>query len=476
MKKLLILNSTFLILNCCCFAQNGDSTRFELLNLNLNINSKQSDFSPFFFDKKLYFCSGRANKVGITYLNAETTQDVTDMFYAERKDSIAFKKPSSFSELNTKYNDGPICINKDGTQLFITGNDVKRANTENKTPLSIFISNKINDKWSKPEVLSFCTANYSYCHPALLKDGKTLVFSSNVIGGYGGMDLYYSKYENGSWTIPRNFGSKINGVGNEVFPFVSVNNMLYFSTHRKNGLGGLDIYSFNLKDSAKSKIHLLEIPINSPYDDFGVWIDSTERSGFISSNRDTSNNDNIFYLKNKYPDFETCTSQKTPTYCYTFFEESTLKNADTLGMIYEWDFGDGYKKRGLKAKHCFSKPGTYKVQLNIKQKASGSVFNNEVSYDFEVEPSNKFYIDCADTLLVGKTFTIDIWNVKIPNHTIKEAYWFFGDTKFSSGISAQHRYKTKGTYDIKLGIVTINDATKLVEKLCTYKTVRVVKK
>lgn len=471
--RFLISVLLFIYLYNTTIAQNGDSTRFEILNLS--INSKQADFSPYLFDKKLYFCSGRENNLGVKYFNAETNQAIMDVFYAEKIDSVNFKNPHSFSTINTKYNEGPICFNKDGTQLFISRNDINRANGKDKTPLSIFLSKKINDKWSKPEVLPFCTANYSYCHPALLKDGKTLIFSSDVAGGYGGMDLYYTTFQNGSWTIPRNLGSKVNGVGNEVFPFVSVNNMLYFSTHRKNSLGGLDIYSYNLKDSARSKINLLDAPINSTYDDFGVWIDSTERSGYISSNRDTSNNDNIFYLKNNYPDFDNCVTQKKPTYCYTFFEESTLKTSDTLGMIYEWDFGDGSKKRGIKAKHCFSKPGTYKVQLNIKQKASGSVFANEVSYDFEVEPSPKFYIDCADTLIVGNVFSIDVWNVKIPNHTIKEAYWFFGDTKFSIGVSTQHIYKKKGTYDIKLGIVTKNDATGLVEKMCTKKTIRVLK-
>ncbi len=461
----------FIYLHTSTIAQSGDSTRFEIHSIN--INSKQSDFSPFLFNKKLYFASGRANRVGVTYLNAETTQDITDMFYAERKDSINFKKPSSFSEINTRNDDGPICFNKEGTELYITSNDVKRTNANNKTPLSIFISKKVNDKWSKPEVLPFCTENFSYCHPALLKDGKTLIFSSDVKGGYGGMDLYYSTFKNGTWTIPRNLGRKINSTVNEIFPFVSVNNMLYFSANRKKGFGGLDIYSFNLKDSV---LQLLSLPINSTYDDFGVWIDSTERCGYLSSNRDTVKSDDIYYFRNKYPDFDKCTPNITPKYCYTFFEEASLSTKDTLGMVYEWDFGDGSKKRGLSAKHCFSKPGTYVVQLNILDKKSGTLFTNQVSYDFVVDPSSKFYIDCADTQIANQAFALDIWNVVIPDHTIREAHWFFGDDKFSTGISAQHVYKKTGTYTIKLGLVTKNNITGVLENMCTQKTIRVIKK
>jgi len=469
--KFIISALLFIYLPFSSIAQTGDSSRFEIHNLS--INSKQSDFSPFLFDKKLYFSSGRENTFGVKYFNIETEQDLIDLFCAERIDSINFKKPIPFSEINTKYNEGPICISKDGAELFITETDLKRAKGKNKKPLSILISKKINNKWSKPEVLPFCNANYSYCHPALLSNGETLIFSSDVTGGHGGMDLYYSTFANGSWTIPRNLGSKVNGADNEVFPFVSVNNTLYFSTNRKNGFGGFDIYSYNLKDSANSSIQILDLPINSTYDDFGIWVDSTENAGYFSSNRDTSNKDDIFYFKNKYPDFDNCTPQKKPGYCYTFFEESTLMTADTMGMVYEWDFGDGAKKRGIRAKHCFRKPGNYSVQLNIIDKASGALFYNELSYDFTVEPSTKFYIDCADTLTTGKAFTIDVKKIIIPNHTIKEAYWFFGDNKFTTGTSTQHIYSADGKYNIKLGLVTKNDSTGAIEKLCTQKEVLV---
>jgi len=451
------------------FAQTKDSSRYAVQRLN--INSKHSDFSPFLYDKKLYFSSGREHNFGIKYSSIETTQELIDVFSAEKTDSVTFKKPVFFSNINTKYNDGPACLSKDGKQLFITRNDLKRASAKNKKPLSIFISKKENDTWTKAEPLGFCTESFNYCHPAFSADGKTLIFSSDINGGFGGMDLYYSKLENGSWTIPRNLGAKINGVSDEVFPFISQNDVLYFSTNRKNGYGGLDIYTFDLKDAKNSDIQIIESPVNSTYDDFGIWLDSTENTGYFSSNRDSANSDDIFYVRNRYPDFENCTPYKKETYCYTFFEESTLLTQDTLGMIYEWDFGDGTKKRGIEVKHCFEMPGDYLIQLNIIEKASGNLFYNELSYEFPIEEPKRLFIDCPDTLSALKNYTLDMKKSVIPNHTIKEVYWFFGDGKFAEDSLVKHAYTKEGTYNIKLGVVTVNDSTKKTEKFCTQKTV-----
>ena len=133
----------FIYLHSSITAQIGDSSRFEIHNLS--INSKQSDFSPFLFNKKLYFSSGRENNFGVKYFNVETEQDLIDVFYAERIDSINFKKPLPFSEIKTKYNDGPICISRDRTELYITRNDLKRAKGKNKK-LRRLIINGVNRK------------------------------------------------------------------------------------------------------------------------------------------------------------------------------------------------------------------------------------------------------------------------------------------------------------------------------------------
>jgi outer membrane protein OmpA-like peptidoglycan-associated protein len=143
-------------------------------------------------------------------------------------------------------------------------------------------------------------------------------------------------------------------------------------------------------------------------------------------------------------------------------------------MVYEWSFGDGTKKRGLEVKHCFETPGNYLVQLNIIEKASGNLFYNELSYDFLIEEPKRLFIDCADTLSVMKEVVLDIKKSTLLNHTIKAVYWFFGDGKFAEGASVKHTYAKEGSYNIKLGVVAINDSTKKPEKFCTLRTILIM--
>jgi outer membrane protein OmpA-like peptidoglycan-associated protein len=464
----------FLLAFAKCFAPlkaqgvRGGADSSSFLVKRLNINSNRGDFSPYLMDKKLYFSTGRVHRYGVVYYNEDTLKELEDVFYAEQIDSVDFKHPHYFSEkINTRFNDGPLCFNKTGDVLYITGNDIQRI-TKHVEPLDIFVSHKVHGHWETPVSLPFCQGTFSYCHPALMKDGKTLIFASNMPGGYGGMDLYTSVLENGNWSNPKNMGSKINSSGNEIFPFVSANDVLYFSSNRG---GNLDIFSFDLRNAFDSDLQKEGWPLNTDYDDFGVWIDSTGSKGYFSSNR--LGNDDIFYYENLFPRFENCVTQTKPKYCYTFFEESTLQSEDTLGMVYEWDFGDGNKKRGIEVKHCYARPGNYSVQLNVVDKASGALFMNELSYDFAVEDAKLLYIVAHDTLAFEKDAVFESERSVIPGYTIGDRFWFFGDEKFAKGVNVKHKYERPGTYVIQLGVLARNDSTKHVDKFCTQKTVLV---
>lgn len=450
-------------------AQNTTATdSSSFLVTRLSINSNRGDFAPFLLDKKLYFSSGRVHRYGLVYYNEDTLKELEDVFYADRMDSVNFGHVHYFSEkVNTRFNDGPLCFNKTGDVLYITGNDIKRI-TKHVEPLDIFVSHKVHGNWETPVSLPFCQGTFSYCHPALMSDGRTLIFSSNMPGGYGGMDLYCSVFENGNWSAPKNMGSKINGPANEIFPFVNASNVLYFSSNRG---GNLDIFSIDLKNAFDSEIKKEEWPLNTEHDDFGVWIDSTGSKGYFSSDR--GGNDDIYYFESRFPHFENCVSQKKPTYCYTFFEESTLQTEDTLGMVYEWDLGDGNKKRGIEVKHCYQKPGNYSVQLNVVDKASGALFMNELSYDFTVEEAKLLYITSADTMVFGNESGFESDHSVIPGYTIGDRYWFFGDGKFAKGSKAKHQYQQQGTYYVQLGVFARNDSTHRIEKFCTQKTILV---
>jgi outer membrane protein OmpA-like peptidoglycan-associated protein len=138
---------------------------------------------------------------------------------------------------------------------------------------------------------------YSVMHPAVTGNGSMLVFSSDKPGGRGGYDLYYTSrtIDGKGWTDMIPLGSNINGVGNEVFPCIVNDTVLYFSSDGNAGLGGLDIYRISLANalSGNGMPEHLPYPINSNGDDFGWTEHNGAKIAYFTSDR-VSSEDNIF--------------------------------------------------------------------------------------------------------------------------------------------------------------------------------------
>ncbi len=127
--------------------------------------------------------------------------------------------------------------------------------------------------------LPFNNVDFSCTHPCLSKDGSTMYFASNMLGGYGDFDIYVVKRTKNGWGSPQNMGPKINSFLNEGYPFVE-GEYLYFSSEGLPGYGGLDIFRYNL---VTEEIENLGKPINSSYDDFYFIKNNAE--GYFVSNR-----------------------------------------------------------------------------------------------------------------------------------------------------------------------------------------------
>ncbi|CAN1560583.1 OmpA-like domain [Flavobacteriaceae bacterium] len=203
-------------------------------------------------------------------------------------------------ELNSKFHDGSVTISKDGNTMYFTSDSFREDSFEkdkaNKLKLgrnNIFKATKENGKWGAITSLPFNSSDYSTGNPSLTKDGKTLYFSSNMPGSIGGVDIWkVSVSENGSFGTPENLGKKVNTEGNESFPFITDENVLYFSSDAKQGLGGMDVYSIDLKAGTEAKN--VGKPVNSDKDDFSFSFNENKNFGFVASNR--NGNDDIFGL------------------------------------------------------------------------------------------------------------------------------------------------------------------------------------
>ena len=191
-------------------------------------------------------------------------------------------------------NDGTPAFTKDGnTVVFARGNTGK---SKDPSPdVDLYMSKKTGNAWSEPERLSISDSLAWDGSPSFSADERTLYFSSNRKGGKGGVDLYRVPIDNsGRFGRPINLGSTINTPGDELFPYVSANGKLYFSSDGHPSIGGLDLFVASRNESEIVVEHL-GVPINSIGDDFAIsFSDSTQ--GYISSNRPGGKGDDDIYF------------------------------------------------------------------------------------------------------------------------------------------------------------------------------------
>ncbi|AUD02038.1 carboxypeptidase regulatory-like domain-containing protein [Spirosoma pollinicola] len=208
--------------------------------------------------------------------------------------------------LNTKYHEGPATFTKDGSRVIFTRNNFNegqyRQSTDGVNKLKLFTATQTNGTWSKAEELPFNSDEYSTGHPALSKGAngepdQLLYFASDRPGGFGGTDIYVSKWTNGKWGDPINLGKEVNSKGNELFPFADEKGNIYFSSDGRAGLGDLDIFYAQLMPDGQQVrfVRNLGEPINSSKDDFGIVTDGDRNAGYFSSNRKHGGADDDVY-------------------------------------------------------------------------------------------------------------------------------------------------------------------------------------
>jgi outer membrane protein OmpA-like peptidoglycan-associated protein len=141
------------------------------------------------------------------------------------------------------------------------------------------------------------------CHPTISANGNLLVFAADFPDSYGGMDLYYSIRNEGVWEKPVNLGPAINTPGNDVFPFLHRSGTLFYSSTGFGGLGGLDLLYATPLSNVWQRPILLPPPFNSSGDDFAMWLNPLGTAGFMNTNREKQQKDDVYQFEANHPLF-----------------------------------------------------------------------------------------------------------------------------------------------------------------------------
>lgn len=259
-----------------------------------------SDFGATFMgENRIVFATTREALSSIDHKNKRENQPFYDLWIADlngwQPDSI---RPMP-EGINTPVHEGPAVFNQDGTEIFFTRNSETRRDRfeQSVNHLMIYHSTFNGNTWSDPVPLPFNSNRYSCGHPALSPDGKVLYFVSDIPGGSGQTDIYKSEREGNSWSRPENLGESINTSGKEMFPFVSADGDLYFSSNGHQSVGGLDIFSAAKSGNGFGNPLNLGQPVNSSADDFAFVLDKPGKNALLSSNRENPEQDEIYHFK-----------------------------------------------------------------------------------------------------------------------------------------------------------------------------------
>jgi tetratricopeptide (TPR) repeat protein len=360
--------------------RNQLNSLFTVTDLDSVINSSYSDHSPVYSNMEniLIFTSRRKNPNSTKYDDGQYDEDI---YYSEIIEG-KWSSPKLMTNFSGPDNEATASIATDGKNLLIY---------KDEDDGSIYLSKFINGNWSVPEKMPKpINTRHRETHASLTEDGTTMFFTSDRLGGYGGLDIWMSiKLGANEWSKPINLGESVNSKGDEESPNISDDGKtLYFSSNgRINSFGGFDIYKsekteFNTWGIAEN----LGYPINSIGDDiFFTPINSTEKAFYTSYRYGSHGNADIFVV---YLD-STDINKQTVNFGFVYDEnDEPVNNVE----IYITNTKTQEKKIARPAKSgkfifVTEANNTYALEVNLNDTI---VFSDTFSFPDSV-PRKKFY-------------------------------------------------------------------------------------
>jgi outer membrane protein OmpA-like peptidoglycan-associated protein len=259
-------------------------------NLGELVNDKGDDFGPVLspnYDGRIYFSAARANNIGGLRLADGTLDEVfgkpkSDMFTCNIVDGGQWGNAHALNPLlNSAQHDVVLDFNSSGSVLYY-------FNGINLYSGEMFVDTfGAQPTATRPRFYSPIVPEEGDVDLYFFND-STLLFSSDRKGGYGGKDIYICSFSNGQWTVPANLGPTINSVYDDITPFLAADGRtLYFSSNNLKSLGDLDIFRsrFNDATSSWSEPENMGVPFNSAREDAYFKLSQDGMKAYFSSSR-----------------------------------------------------------------------------------------------------------------------------------------------------------------------------------------------
>lgn len=246
-------------------------------NLGDAVNSSESEYFPSMpIDGSSLIFTRRLN-------------NFNEDFFASKKTATGWDKAFRLSgSINTPQNEGAQNISQDGNWLVFTGCN----RPDGFGSCDLYISYLTNDGWSEAINLgNKINSDQWDSQPCLSPDKRDLYFSSRRFGGYGGSDLYVSHLQtNGQWSEPENLGPQINTAGDESAPFIHADNQtLYFTSTGLQGYGDEDLFMVRKGNDGKwGQPENLGYPINTIEHEGTLFIAADGKTAYYASDRNDS--------------------------------------------------------------------------------------------------------------------------------------------------------------------------------------------
>lgn len=265
---------------------------------DMSLNTEFNEFGAVELGDEIYFTSSRDEGVSVKRLYAWDEQPMLDIYKTSKENQASVTNLEG--DVNTIQHDGPVTFNADGTKMYFSRNNYtknkKIKDSKGTMQVGIYSADLVNGIWTNVQPISLNNPNYLVYNPSLSKDGTKFYFASDMPGSLGGTDIYVSEIDGDSFGTPKNLGPVVNTEGNESFPFLHQDGVLYFSSDGHVGMGLLDVFAtVSGKDGEIVNVINLGDPINSKKDDFTFYLSDDGFKGYVASNRKGGvGNDDIY--------------------------------------------------------------------------------------------------------------------------------------------------------------------------------------